>query len=326
MKVLLVGAGAMAQAYGRVLNALGVAWQCVGRGAASAGAFEQSCGVRPIEGGLANFIAQRPLPAKTHAIVALPPTELTKAACALVSAGAHRILVEKPGGVDVAEIEGAASVVGRTDTEVYVAYNRRFYAAVAAARAMIAEDGGATSFHFEFTERDSAARLARYTREVLQNWILANSSHVLDLAFHLGGQPQAAWGMTAGELSWHPTGAVFAGHGRTEAGALFSWLADWSSAGRWGVDVRTRCRRLLLQPLEELRMQQKDGFDVPQVPIDDRLDREFKPGIYRQVEAFLSADPSGQGLPTLGEQAVQARRWASAIWGAGLKPALEKVS
>ena len=70
--------------------------------------------------------------------MALPPTELTKAACALVSAGAHRILVEKPGGVDVAEIEGAASVVGRTDTEVYVAYNRRFYASVTAARAMIA--------------------------------------------------------------------------------------------------------------------------------------------------------------------------------------------
>jgi predicted dehydrogenase len=316
----------MAQAYGNALNAIGAAWQCVGRGAESATAFELASGKRPVEGGLAHFLARRPLPENTCAIVTLPLGDLSAATHALAKAGARRILVEKPAGVNLSEIKSAATVAVRSGMQAYVGYNRRFYASVIAARAMVAEDGGVTSFHIEFTERESASRLARYSAEILQNWILANSSHVLDLAFHLGGRPQSASGMTAGELSWHPAGAVFAGHGRTEGGALFSWHADWSSAGRWGVDLRTRSRRLLLQPLEELRVQYKDGFDLVPVTVDDHLDRQFKPGIYRQIEAFLSSDPAGRGLPTLQEHAEQASRWVSAICSGRLVPALDKVS
>ena len=38
------------------------------------------------------------------------------------------------------------------DTDVWLAYNRRFYEASKKAREIILADGGATSLHFEFTE------------------------------------------------------------------------------------------------------------------------------------------------------------------------------
>jgi hypothetical protein len=58
---------------------------------------------------------------------------------------------------------------------------------------------------------------------------------------------------------------------------------------------------LILQPLETLAVQDKNSFAVSPYPIADELDRQFKPGLYRQVEAFLSDQPAKTALPTIAE-------------------------
>lgn len=309
VNVLLVGAGPTAIEYGRVLNAMAVPFKAVGRGESSGLKFEQACGVKPVLGGLADYLAQHAVKADTAAIVALPIPQLSAIAKLLIKAGVGRILVEKPAGLTVSEIEATAEAADRTKAHVFVAFNRRFFASVVAAREMIAADGGATSFHFEFTEVESHKRAEIIPPVVLDRWFLANSTHVVDLAFFLGGDPVMAQGLVGGGLDWHRSGGVFAGHGRTEHGALFSWHADWLSAGRWSVDIRTSRRRIVLQPLEELAIQEKGSFAITRATIDDSLDKKFKPGLYRQVEAFFSAEPAAQGLPTLQAHAVRARRW-----------------
>jgi predicted dehydrogenase len=311
MNILLVGAGPMALAYAKVLQAMGLGFSVVGRGAASAKAFAEACGVAPSMGGFDAWLAaNRPSP-QTLAIVALPIPALAAASCRLAEAGVRRILVEKPGGLQTLDIEAVAQAASQSGAEIYVGYNRRFCASVQAARRLIAEDGGVSSFQFEFTEIESRVLAIHGAREVLENWFLANSTHVVDTAFFLGGEPAEMSAAVSGSLAWHPAGAVFAGHGRTDAGAQFSWHADWSSAGRWGIDVRTPKRRLILQPLEQLSVQDKGSFTISSHAIDDRLDKQFKPGLYRQVEALLSRDPAAAGLPTIAHQAVAARRWYS---------------
>jgi len=313
MKVLLVGAGPMAVAYGQVLNALGVAWAAIGRGAASAAAFEAAIGKKPVGGGFAAYLQSQPELSGVAVIVALPIPQLLNAAKAFVGAGARRILLEIPGGLDAAEIAEAAQIAARSGAQIFVAYNRRFYASVAAARVLVAEDGGVTSFHFDFTE--FVSRIVSLPKDpvVLRHWFLANSSHVVDTAFNLCGNAAAFAGITAGSLDWHPSGAIFAGHGRTAAGAVFTWHADWTSAGRWGIDVRTPRRRLIFQPLEKLAVQEKAGFELSQVAIADELDRRFKPGLYRQIEALLSDNPSATPLAAIAAHAENVRRWCSTI-------------
>jgi predicted dehydrogenase len=312
MKVLLVGTGPMAIAYGRVLNALSAAWSAVGRGSQSAAQFEAATGREPVLGGLDAYL-------DTHnasvdaAIVALPVHNLVAAAISLLDAGTRRILVEKPAGLNADDIEDLARVAARTGADVFVAYNRRFYASVAAARRLIAEDGGVTSFHMEFTELADRVAKSVGDRVLLSNWFLANSTHVVDLAFHLGGKPAIAAGLVTGGLDWHPQAACFAGHGRTKKGAVFSWHADWSSAGRWGLDLRTPHRRLILQPLETLTVQEKGGFAALSMPIDDELDGQFKPGLYRQVEAFLSDAPTETELLTIAAHSEMVGRWYGLI-------------
>jgi predicted dehydrogenase len=303
MNVLLVGCGPIAVSYAEVLTALGVRFDVVGRGQTSAGTFFAKTGVKPYLGGLNWYLAERGFNQATAAIVALPVPALAKSVDCLANAGIARVLVEKPAGLTEQEIGDLARRISHLPTQVFVAFNRRFYQSSIVARSLIAEDGGVTSFHVEFTER--ADRIASTAKDpaVLQNWFLANSCHVLDLAFELGGRPTQLSGQVHGSLPWHPAGAIFVGSGKTDSSALFSWHADWSSAGRWGVDLRTSRRRIVLQPLETIQVQSRGDMVLANLPIDDAMDRDFKPGFYRQVEAFLSPAPELSSLQSLSAHA-----------------------
>jgi predicted dehydrogenase len=296
--VLLIGCGPMAVEYAKVLKALGIDAIVVGRGAASADKFTQATGLPVQVGGFERWLEREKPPA--HAIVATGERWLGAAALALIERGARRLLVEKPGGFDAPDIAAVASKAAGAHAEILVGYNRRFYASVEAARRAIAEDGGVTSFSFEFTEWSHVIGPIEKEPGVKEQWFLANSTHVIDLAFHLGGAPAQLTAFTRGGLAWHPAGSVFAGAGVSEGGALFAYQANWEAPGRWGVEVLTRKRRLILRPLERLQVQKLGSVAIEFVEIDDALDKAYKPGLYRQVQAFLGGDRGP--LPTIEEQ------------------------
>jgi predicted dehydrogenase len=290
-QVLLVGSGAMAQDYAKVLHGQEIPFAVVGRGEASAAAFEAKTGVEVATGGIARYLShEAALP--DAAIVAVGVDQLARATLLLLDKGVKRVLIEKPAGLDAAEIVEVAARARANDAHVFVAYNRRFYAATIAAREIIAGDGGVTSFNFEFTEWSHVIQPLPTPAIVKERWFLANSTHVVDLAFFLGGTPREMSSYVAGGLSWHPAAAAFAGAGVTNEGALFSYQANWAAPGRWGVEVLTKAHRLIFRPMEQLHVQNQGSVAVNKLDIDDRIDLEFKPGLYRQVETFLSPRPS----------------------------------
>lgn len=298
LTILIAGAGSMAAAYATVLRDLGVPFVVLGRGEESAARFEAETGAPVLRGGLDGLPADAGRRFQA-AIVATDIDQLAPVSEGLARAGIRRLLIEKPAGLDPAQIRSCAASLAELGCEAFVAYNRRFYASVRRARELIAEDGGVTSFHFEFTEIEARILATPRPAEVLANFTLGNSSHVVDLAFHLGGEPEVSAGATAGGLDWHPSAAVFAGAGRTRAGALFTWRADWSSAGRWSLDLRTPRRRLLLEPLETLAVQEKGSFVLNPVALDDVCDRSYKPGLFLQTRAFVSEAPEATQLARL---------------------------
>lgn len=282
----LVGSGPMASAYASVLDDLGRQFEVIGRGRGSAATFESRCGHPVRTGGIGQALEKGSAP--EAAIVAVAVDQLAETACALLHAGVSRILLEKPGGLDSEEL-GTVNRAAQ-GASVVIAYNRRQYASVRAARRMINEDGGVTSFTFEVTEWPHASEPVQVTEAIRRKWFLAQSSHVVDLAFHLGGRPTDWQTWTDGSLPWHRDAARFAGAGVTEDGATFSYHGDWDGPGRWGLEILTRKRRLILQPLEELRFMPLGTLNISTVTLEDDLDDRFKPGIYRQTAAFLEED------------------------------------
>ncbi|HEY1037749.1 MAG TPA: gfo/Idh/MocA family oxidoreductase, partial [Bacteroidia bacterium] len=172
----------------------------------------------------------------------------------------------------------------------YVAYNRRFYRSFQKAIQMIKEQGGLLSCSFEFTEWGHEIVTLNKSKEVLENWLLSNSSHVIDVAFFVAGLPKEMTSYTGGKLDWHPRGSEFAGAGITEKNVLFNYHANWQSAGRWGVEFNTFEGKLILRPMEKLSFQKKGQLGVVEVDLESTVDIDFKPGLYKQVEAFLNGD------------------------------------
>lgn len=75
-------------------------------------------------------------------------------------------------------------------------------------------------------------------------------------------------------------------------------------AGRWGVEILTRNSRLIFRPLEKLYIQKIGSLDLKEVFLDDALDKDFKPGLFRQVKTFLS---DKKNLLTIDEQVENLR-------------------
>ena len=278
----------MAKAYATVLKDIGTGFQTIGRGAESAAAFEAETGASCRPGGI--IAALEAVGSAPHAaIIAIDIPELCATARALMDAGCRRILLEKPGGLDGGEIESLANAAKAAGADIRLAYNRRFYGSILAAREGLMEDGGATSMVFDFTENADAIAALGYPHAVLDNWLLANSTHVIDTAFHLAGEPVEWTARVGGKLDWHPRAARFAGHGVTARNVQFAYSADWDAPGRWSIEIASRKRRFVLRQMEQLQVQTRGNFALEPSAVD-ALDSAFKPGLHRQTRAFLTGE------------------------------------
>jgi predicted dehydrogenase len=283
MNILIVGVGPIGIEYAKIFKALGHQVLAIGRGENGCATFLEATGVKAIPNGMESLQGHT-LPAV--AVVAVSEAQLGQIVLQLIKRGVKSILVEKPGAGTPAELHEIAVAAVKAGCDVRVAYNRRFHASTLAAQRIIEEDGGVNTFHFEFTEWSH--RIEPITKEpgVKEEWFFHNSSHVVDLAFYLGGWPKEMKSWSAGSLPWHPN-ARYTGAGISDKGALFSYLADWQGPGRWGVEIITSYHRLILKPLEKLQIQKIGSVVIEEVSIDDVIDSSFKPGFYRQVAAFL---------------------------------------
>jgi hypothetical protein len=126
----------------------------------------------------------------------------------------------------------------------------------------------------------------------MNNWFVANSTHVVDMAFFMGGFPKEIKSFSRGGVDWHPASSIYTGAGVSEQGALFSYCANWTSPGRWSVEMLTDNYRFIYKPLEKLQIQKKGSVAVEGYDIDDQLDQTYKPGLFKQVEAFLMKEES----------------------------------
>ena len=261
----------MACAYGKVLLALGIDFIVIGRGQASAKKFEEELGKPVINGGLASFLKTNPsFPSAT--IVAVQVDLLKDITLKLIQYGVRKLLVEKPGGLTSNEIKELAQTAHQNQVEIFIAYNRRFYASVIKLKELLKEEK-ILSFNFEFTEWSHLIKDQQIESILKKNWFLANSSHLVDLAFYLGGKPLKIDCHFSGGLAWHPKSSIFAGSGLSDKGALFSYSANWESAGRWEIEILTNKHKFILRPLEELQVQEVGSLEIKKMEMQRNRDR-----------------------------------------------------
>ena len=223
-KILIVGTGLMAKEYFKALSQFDFEVTIVGRGELNAQRFYEEYNVKPFVGGVREYFLQNKVRFE-FAIIAVGVDQLTEASIVCIENGCGKLLVEKPGGLNFDEIRNLAKTAAINNSEIYVAYNRRFYSSVMEAIRIADSDGGILSGSFEFTEWSHVIRELPVSDVIKSNYFLANSSHVFDLAFYIFGMPLRMNSYSGGDVGWHRP-AIYSGAGVTESGVLFSYSAN----------------------------------------------------------------------------------------------------
>lgn len=282
MKGILIGTGNMGIEYCKVLKGLGVEFDVVGRREENANKFKEATGKEALVGGIDKW-ADSLKDQYTFAIVAVEVEQLYHVADLALDMGVKQILLEKPGSDTIEQLKELSKKAAGCNSKIYIAYNRRFYESVFKAEEMIEEDGGITSVNFEFTEW-----LGRHNPgHSLENMLLKNSTHVIDLAFYFAGAPTEMSSYHGGWIDYMKNPSIYAGAGVTEKGILFSYQANWEAPGRWSVEVLTKQHRFYFKPMEELWVQEKNSVHVEKVQLPGKDDVQYKPGIFKMVKTFL---------------------------------------
>jgi len=292
LNLWLIGAGKISQNYFYALKKLNNIPKIIGRGIGSASNFQKNTGFKVETGGLKINLKKYGIP--KSAIVAVNNKEALKVAKELIKAGVSRILLEKPGVINIEDARLLQNLSKKNKkNKIFIAYNRRFCQSVIKAKKIIKKDGGILSLNFDFTEwSDRVKKLDHIGANIKKNWVIANSSHVIDLAFHLCGKPKKWSTWQKGKMDWHPSAARFCGSGITNKGIIFSYLSDWEAPGRWGIELMTTKHRIILRPIEKLKVIKIKSTDLEPIEIKNNFDIDFKPGFLLQTKAFLLKNDS----------------------------------
>lgn len=206
-------------------------------------------------------------------------------------------LIEKPVGYNLAvarEIAAQAKSFGR---RAHVALNRRHYSSTRAVLADVGLVDEPRLVHVFDQENPQAALEGGSPSQIVENWMYANSIHVIDyLKLFCRGEIETVDRV----IPWVPadprfvlTKIVFT------SGDIGIYEAVWNAPGPWAVTVTTRAKRWEMRPLEQASIQLYKSRRLEPMDLDAR-DAEFKPGLRLQAEDTLRAfrgEPNS--LPTL---------------------------
>ncbi len=297
--IWLIGPGYIGIEYAKVLNSLNVEYQVLGRSQKSKIKFFKETGVKVEDNDVEYFLKKNKPPKR--AIITVNIEQLHKVASKLIKFGVKSLLIEKPGRLFKKDLLKLQKLSNSLNADVFIAYNRRFYDSVIAAKKIIKQDQGISSVFFDFTELSEKIKKTNNSNEIKQRWLIANSSHVIDLVFFLCGVPKKMVSLFKGELTWHKSSSRFAGSGITINNVLFSYAANWESAGRWSIEIMTKNHKLIFCPLESLKIMKRNSFDVIDIKTA-KNDNHFKPGLYNLVKDFIN--DNNKNFCTLEQQLV----------------------
>ncbi len=281
-KLLIIGLGSMAAEYVKVAHHLGIEAVAIGRDENKCNAFADTHRISCLRAEPSELITQ--FDANTPVVNCVSFPSLFAVNKALIEAGFKHILTEKPGAINAIEVGELVHFAQEKSSKLYVAYNRRHFASVLKLKEILREQKP-TSCLFEFTEWSHVIETLNKDAVSLSNWFYGNSTHVLDLVCDLIGKPKEISAYISGDLPWHPAGSVFSGAGVSVNDIVFSYSANWQSAGRWGIEVCTVQGKYLLRPMEKLAFIPKGKINAEDIEVHE-VDG-LKPGLLSQLQAFI---------------------------------------
>lgn len=283
IKIGIIGAGWMAEQHLPVLSAIG-GTKVVGitsRTLSRAQALAQKYNIGCCVAGLGEMISE----AQPDAVLLLVSEDSMFGVCERLL-NEHRLplFIEKPAGLVPEETQQLADLARAKRVPTMVGFNRRYYSIFHKGIEIIRQHGKLRGVVVEGHERMWRVReMNKFSDKVLTNWIYANSTHTIDLLRFFGGEPRNISAIVHNRIE--KKGDQIAAIMEFDSGAIGNYSAHWYSPGGWRVVLYGDEVTVEFKPLESGRWIDK-GFKVTEI-VSDEADVKFKPGLYRQMEAFV---------------------------------------
>lgn len=223
---------------------------------------------------------------KADAVIVSVPELSTKLVCYEAFKFPWYSLIEKPAGINIYEANEILSYSRINNHRSFVALNRRQYSSNSLVLSDLKAHTGKRLVHVYDQENPSEVRESGQPQEVVDNWMYANSIHMVDYF------RQYCRGDLLGidKISdWEPNKSCFVlSRLKYSSGDIGFYEAIWEGPGPWGVTVNTQSRRWEMRPLEKATFQDFRSRKLNNIDTDV-WDQRFKPGLRRQADELIKA-------------------------------------
>ncbi len=194
------------------------------------------------------------------------------------------LLIEKPAGTSVDELNELIELKDKHQTPVQVALNRRHYSIFHSA---IADMGGIqelTAMSIEWSENPVKVMQAKgYSAEQTAKLVYGNSIHGIDTLLHFAGNTAEDFILTKnidGNFRCHMQMS-----GLSQSGKLIHFQSSWDNPVPWRIVMSSKNKRYVFAPLESCLKTEADGTQTTIQP--ETFDQQFKAGFYLQAKHFI---------------------------------------
>ena len=195
-------------------------------------------------------------------------------------------LIEKPVGYNLQDAEDIAAAADKAGRKAYVGLNRRHYSSTRAVLTEIEDLAGQRLVQVLDQENPVAALEAGQPQLVVDNWMYANSIHIVDyLCVFCRGEVTSVDHV----IKWDPQEPRFVmTKVNYSSGDIGVYQAIWNGPGPWAVTVSTQAKRWEMRPLEQAASQIYKSRKSEPLPVHE-WDTKFKPGLRKQAEETIKA-------------------------------------
>ncbi len=196
------------------------------------------------------------------------------------------VILEKPAGYNLSDAQRILDAARAANSRAFVAFNRRAYSSTRDALAEV--EGSGPRFIKIQDQQDQGAAIRDHgqPQRVADNYMFANSIHVIDYMRVFG---RGTITKVNNILPWNPSkpGVVLA-EIEFSSGDVALYEGIWDGPGPWSVSVSTPERRVEMRPLEQGQVQLRGTRVQTALPLYSD-DVNFKPGLRRQAFEALAA-------------------------------------
>jgi predicted dehydrogenase len=222
------------------------------------------------------------------------------------------VLLEKPAGFNLSDAEDIELAAHKKNSRVFVALNRRHYSSTQTVLSDLKELSGQRFIRVQDQEDQIRALQAGQPKTVVDNWMYANSIHVIDYFLILG---RGTISSVEPIIPWNPDEPRYVvAKVSFASGDVGLYEGIWNGPGPWAVSVNTPAKRWEMRPLERAAFQMAGQRKMESVE-SHFWDTQFKPGLRLQAEkAVAVAKGKVNDLPTL-QNAMESMLLVQAIFG-----------